>query len=64
MLNRDDDNQIKITLLTLKEMNIGWCKSINAALIDYGLPNDYTQIKNMTKAMDKTSLPKDGNNEL
>ena len=48
MLNRDDDNQIKITLLTLKEMNIGWCKSINAALIDYGLPNDYTQIKNMT----------------
>ena len=44
ILNRDLDNWTRITLQTLQEMDIGWGKSIKDALIEYGLPSNYTEI--------------------
>ena len=48
ILSREDDHWTKKAFQILDSMDIGWCKSIKDALIEYNLPTDYTTIINMT----------------
>ena len=46
ILNRDENHWTNKTLMTLKELNIGWFKSIKTTLVKYELEQDFTIIKN------------------
>ena len=49
LLNKRDETWLKRTLMILRELNIGWAKSISETLSYYDLPTNLGTIKEMTK---------------
>ena len=68
MLNRDPTHWTVQLLMTLKDLDIGWHKSIKKTLEIYGLPNVFEEIKNIPFATWKqqvtTALETDHRNRL
>ena len=45
ILHKDSEAWMKVTLNTLEELDVGWCKKVKEILIEYDLPQDFDVIK-------------------
>ena len=45
ILHKDSEAWLKVTLNTLEELDVGWCKKVKEILIEYDLPQDFDVIK-------------------
>ena len=48
ILSQDDNTWTKMALNQLNNLNLGWAKSVNEALVDYNLHTEYATIRQMT----------------
>ena len=56
ILKRNDEHRTKKMLFHLKSLKMGWAENISQKLSDYGLEEDWTKIKNLSKGNWKNTV--------
>ena len=56
ILKRNDEHWTKKMLFHLKSLKMGWAENISQKLTDYGLEEDWTKIKNLSKGSWKNTV--------